>query len=893
MRIRSIEVRDFCKLRRVMVSGLKDGVNIITGENETGKSTLLAAVQAALFQRHNVTGKVLDDMQPYGCAVRPQVKLHFELNDGVYQLQKTFGGSSGSAELADPGGRRFSNHDADHKLEELLNFQAASRGGTKFHELGIWPLFWVEQGTTFQTLNINAGVRATVQSSLRKEVGDILVGESGSRLKNCFAELYCRFFTPKTGVPTGELGAVRKDLSRLESLLKDKRSELAQLDHEVAALETALARRDKLTNPAMRERFEKAKAEALLEARNLDVLDQQRTQADNDLRLKRALLKNAQGARQQRLVLENEISRLERRLIDCENADGEAKRNLEQRETELQVRIDQLDAARIAVKTATEQRVQMSRVLELVKVSASYAVVVQRLTDATSAADKEAEARKIAAAIRVTAKDVDRLRKLEQASFQAEANLKAAATRIDFEIPEPSKLTVNGGPVPSTREMLATDVVSITIEAVGEILVSPGGEGLDSRRQQCVGAQDKFASALAELGVESVQSVNELDQNRRDAESAINTHKLVVQALAPDGLDALRQETSTQEGQIQTLRRILGDIELPVLNSATAAVAIAEGQEQHCRSEVERLDTDVGEVRAKRDGARTLKTAKETELRATTEDLGRGREALASARAIKADETVIREGASAELDEHAAEEAYTGLEAQYKAGDPEGIALRVTTTSAALTSLEEQIAEAERSINKLRITLDVLGQKGLGEECAAIESDLNATRIRSAAFEQEANAVRVAYNMIVQVEKEANTQFLQPVVRRVQPYLNRVLPGSQIRLGTDMTIEGLLRGTVTEPFDCLSVGAREQLSVITRIAFADLLADEGVYAPIILDDALVYADDGRFADALATLAFAAKRHQIIILTCHEHKYFGLTGPVIRLEEQEGLASRNQ
>jgi uncharacterized protein YhaN len=434
--------------------------------------------------------------------------------------------------------------------------------------------------------------------------------------------------------------------------------------------------------------------------------------------------------------------------------------------------------------------------------------------------------------------------------------------------------------------MMATDIVSISIEAIGEIRVSPGGEGLDSRRQQYVAAQDKLASALKELGVESVQSLLELDQNRREAESAINTHKLVVQALAPDGLDALRQEASTQEGQIQTLRQILGDIELPVLDSATAAVAIAEGQEKHCQSEVERLDAEVGDVRTMRDGARTLKTAKETELRTTTEDLGRSREALATARAIKADEAVIREAASAELDEHSAEEAYTGLEALYKAEDPEGIALRVTTTSAALTSLEEQIAEAERSINKLRITLDVLGQKGLGEECAAIESDLNATRIRSAALEQEANAVRVAYNMILQVEKEANTQFLQPVVRRVQPYLNRVLPGSQIRLGTDMTIEGLQRGTVTEPFDCLSVGAREQLSVITRIAFADLLADEGVYAPIILDDALVYADDGRFADALATLAFAAKRHQIIILTCHEHKYFGLTGPVIRLEEQE-------
>jgi hypothetical protein len=92
---------------------------------------------------------------------------------------------------------------------------------------------------------------------------------------------------------------------------------------------------------------------------------------------------------------------------------------------------------------------------------------------------------------------------LEQALFEAEANLKAAATQIEFEVSEPSKLTVNGGSVPATHEMLATDVVSISIEAIGEIRVSPGGEGLDSRRQQHVGAQDKLSAALAELGVPS------------------------------------------------------------------------------------------------------------------------------------------------------------------------------------------------------------------------------------------------------------------------------------------------------------------------------------------------------------------------------------------------------
>ncbi|MBZ5523192.1 MAG: AAA family ATPase [Acidobacteriia bacterium] len=890
MRLRDIEVQDFRKLRQVKICGLKDGVNVIAGGNEAGKSTLLAAVQAALFQRHNVSGKVLDGMQPLGCAVRPQVKLSFELDDGVYHLHKTFGGSSGSAEVIDPGGRRFSNHDADHKLEELLHFQAASKGATRFQELGIWPLFWVEQGTTFQALNINPDVRVTVQSSLRKEVGDILVGESGSRLKDRFAELYGQFFTSKTGAATGDLSAARKEVMKFEALLSNKRSELAQLAQEVAALETALARRDKLTDPALRQQIEKAKAEALLEAGELKILEQERNQVANEFRLKQALLANAQTARQHRLALVNEVSRLEQRLSESKTAHEAAERNLGQLETEFQSRIGQLDAARIGLKTATSHRVQVSRILDLVKLNASYAVVAQRLTEATSAAEKQAKARKIATAIQITTKDVERLRKLEQSLFQSEANLKAAATRIHFNVFEPSKLTVNGGAVPVTGEMLATDVVSISVEAIAEIRVSPGGEGLDARRQQSMAAQGKLASALAELAVESIEAVHELDQKRKNAESAFATHESVVRALAPDGLEALRQEVATQEEQRQALRRILGDIAQPEFHSATAAVEIAESQEQHCRSEVERLDTKVADIQTKRDEVRKLQTTKETELRSTTEDVARARNALASARDIKTDDQIIQEDTQLEADRHAAQEISARLEALYKSKDPEGIAVRVETTSAALTSLENQIADAERSINNLRVTLDVHGQNGLGEECSAIQSDLCTARARLAAVEREANAIRVAYNMIVQVEKEANTQFLQPVVRRVQPYLNRVLSGSHIQIGTDMMIEGLQRGPNTEPFECLSVGTREQLSMITRIAFADLLAEEGVDAPIILDDALVYADDERFADALATLAFAAKRHQIIILTCHEHRYFGLAGPVMRIEEQEQPAS---
>ena len=51
MRIRRIEVRDFRKLGHVVIDGLADGLNVIAGGNETGKSTLVAALRAALFDR--------------------------------------------------------------------------------------------------------------------------------------------------------------------------------------------------------------------------------------------------------------------------------------------------------------------------------------------------------------------------------------------------------------------------------------------------------------------------------------------------------------------------------------------------------------------------------------------------------------------------------------------------------------------------------------------------------------------------------------------------------------------------------------------------------------------------------------------------------------------------
>ena len=91
MRIRSIFVRNFRKLTEPLhITGLGDGMTVIAGDNEDGKSTLLAALRAALFLKHKITGAAVEELVPYGSKVRPELRLELEFAGRPYSLYKAF-----------------------------------------------------------------------------------------------------------------------------------------------------------------------------------------------------------------------------------------------------------------------------------------------------------------------------------------------------------------------------------------------------------------------------------------------------------------------------------------------------------------------------------------------------------------------------------------------------------------------------------------------------------------------------------------------------------------------------------------------------------------------------------------------------------------------------------
>ena len=137
---------------------------------------------------------------------------------------------------------------------------------------------------------------------------------------------------------------------------------------------------------------------------------------------------------------------------------------------------------------------------------------------------------------------------------------------------------------------------------------------------------------------------------------------------------------------------------------------------------------------------------------------------------------------------------------------------------------------------------------------------------------RRASSAKCLFETMREERDNARRAYVAPLKEKIEHLGRLVFDDSfQVDISEELRIASRTLKGITVPFDSLSGGTREQLSLIFRSACSMIVAKDGG-TPLILDDALGYTDPDRLRLMGAVLAKAAKDCQIVIFTCVPDRY---------------------
>ena len=887
MRLRRLEIRRFRKLAGpVVVDGLGDGITVIGGDNEEGKSTVLAALKAALFEAHGVGGAVREQMTPHDGGT-PEVLVDMEMAGGRYRLHKAF--RKGGVTLDTPQGR-LAGDAAEQALIDLLRFERRTAHKAKAQNLGLQAVFWVDQGTSFSGFEALEAGRDRFSAAVEAEAGALVAGDRGRRLLAAVTRRAREHWTPgwketgalaEAGRRVQALTAARDELrvrrqaydAGIDRLarLRDERRRAIEADELGRAREAlAVARKAVASIEAMETELERHGGEVRL-------CETQWRRLDEQAQRRRELGRQVEMAASAAATAERDLAgrRGEAQLADAAAARAaEADAGAEARLADLDRRHEQASGQR----RATELSRHLARLRADRAAASEAATAVQRLK-ASLAADPATRER-VAAAVEA------------QASWrEATAALRAVATRLDFHPLSGGGVAVAGLPHAAGRPLHVAERTEIGLEGFGRIVVEPGGSDLEQRQAVLRETAAALRSALSAVGAADVAEARlRLDARQRAERELVDAEARLDAVLAGHGrirLIELADRLARAEAELAGLSS-----RFPPSDDADALDGLIEDLETQ-RLAARRARNGAAEERQRLAGVAAGVRAEVARGEARCAELAEQLAALRRTMAEEAercpDDRLSGDLAAAAEARAAAELRAAAVRRLLAAADPDLARDRLAQAGRRVEASEAERQRLDRAIRDVEIELRSGEAPAIGERLDEIEGELERAEAERKRLADMAAAWKLLHDELTAAIVSARDALLVPVRERIGPYIQRLFPGAEAVLQADtLALDRLRRGGTDERFEQLSLGTREQLAIIVRLALARLLQEkEGESPCLVLDDALVYADEARLEVMKTILQQAARDLQILILTCRPRDYRGLDARFLRLEECRG------
>ena len=880
------------------------GVTVVEGPNEIGKTTTAEAVDVLFEAKDSSRAHQVRDLFAVGTDAGPRVEVEFSTRQCRAIYVKQWGrGRTTQLTLTSPRSQRFSGDEAHARARQLLDSDvdpALWRALKIVQGESLTPAAWQHVPSLGQALDRAAAASEATPGSGCGEPEDLFARVSAEAT---------RFFTVRTGQPTGELAAAIATYERALADVVDRRAQVRQAQSDVydaARYAQSLAvlgeREGQLSDALKQARDDAARVTGLREA--LERAEDDRLTAAADV----AASEREWHQRLREVVdvaerLET-IKALRPRVEDCL---GQEQAAVVRRDTV----VEQLSRARTARDGARQLATATQRQVTEARQRRDLAVAGERLAAAERHRTALDDAMAQLGRCRVDDALLRRIEGTSSALSQAQQARDLAAPVLTVSRLGHHDVYVDGvrlgassgaGPEPNgaggeaEASLPVIEERAVDVAGVVRVSVRPGTSGADLGAT-VASARSALSDLLDAAGVSGVDEARIVVEHRRAAqqqralaEAALRHH------LGPDTCESLHDRVATLRERLADVRGLapqsmvdepIPSTDHPVSESllldydraADRAARELEAAERHLSRAEHSRDVALDEHAA---AHRRLTTLQE-QLSAHESEHRRLVDRLAHDRASRSDETLRAcafdaQHRLAEVDGHLA-----ARQREMDAADPAAVEVRLSRAERLNAQLAQERRELQSLADQVRGRLLMAEGAGLFDRLEEAEADHDAARRELLSVQRQARAARMLATVMAARRDQTRSRYIAPYTSAIQRLGSRVF-GAGFRVEVDAQLRVVSRTLAgdTLPISSLSGGAREQLALVERLACAELVGPEaGV--PVVIDDALGFSDPQRLQAMGGLLSAAGEHSQVIVLTCQPERYRHVSdATVIRL-----------
>lgn len=861
MRIEAVRLREVGVFRTArQLTHFGPGLNVFAGANELGKSTVFRALRALFEEPYTANNKTVRELRSdHGGA--PLIEADFETGGQRWRLTKQFlAGKAAELKRIDAE-TIYRGGDVETALDDILVGAFGNRAAMH--------LLWVAQGDSFVPPVPSTEMRQTLEQLVQAEAeaaggGAELAYLLKSVRKNLFELVTEKARRPKTGGAYAAAISACDELRNLHREAQEKVEASAQRRKRIAEIEQSLAT---LSDPKRRALLDErignigkalddarqARIKADLAAERVKTLTVRRASTVQGLERFNSLAAEHADIETRRVALVGEQDSVVAKIAAAEAEQKQAEHDYK----ELLRRRDELQARKLNAQRLAHRHSLVEHQLTL----------QQRLDRAREVLAEHKQTSGQHDSIGIVEGALQQLETLHSdfAATAAQIAATAATVSIAYEPGHQTSVHLDGEPLRDDAMLRVDRAMTLSIPGVGTINLQPPSEvGGEQPGDRLTMLREQIAELQSQAGVEGIEQARAAMRTKRELKAQLDAQKASLQSIAPDGVEALEKERDATADKIADF----GEVDEVDLDRLTADGDELDEQLRDGEQRVRSAAKALASLREHHAGRTSELTALADRHGAIATDLPGSPEALMARRTEL--EQMVAEATDAL--NAATRDLAAWSDAAPEVDAVNDMAAKLSGLEVDRTTEQRQIADLREELRGLEGALARDLEDGVEVEARDLAERLGFAEERLADIAQDVAALTLLEGELGIERERQSSLTVGPISDRLSQLARHVLPEGRFQLGQDLAVAGLQREGRDEAELQLSGGTREQISVLARLAYAGLLAENGFSAPLLLDDALVFSDDQRLDQVFEVLAEAAQHHQIVILTCHARSF---------------------